>query len=258
MKVTATKTHRPSRPRALSALELLEHRVVLAADLMSANVAPMVEEVEIADVDGDFVNAFVNAENTDGDLIAARFADPGDFNNDGMINAVDIDLLTTAITSRAVESVYDLTLDGVVDMDDMDMLIRDIIHTEYGDADLDGQVDMVDFWMMYRNMYTDSGGWTRGDYNLDGQIDGSDFSVWNQHKNFSRPTAIESPTTPSPVQTELGSEDETATASDSSTLQENPVTSARTDGILLQGISGSKQDHELQSEASRPMNIFAD
>ena len=105
----------------------------------------------------------------------------GDFNGDFLVNSIDIDMLTANLGNHA-DSDYDLTVDGLVDKQDMDMLIRDIIGTEYGDADLDGHVGAWDAFVMFRGMMSGATGWASGDFSCDGVIDGQDFIEWNRYK----------------------------------------------------------------------------
>lgn len=105
----------------------------------------------------------------------------GDFNGDHVVNAIDIDMLTANLGGET-KSNFDLTADGLVDRQDMDMLIRDIIGTEYGDADLDGYVGPWDAVTMFRGFLFGATGWAAGDFSCDGVVDGQDFIIWNQHK----------------------------------------------------------------------------
>ncbi len=121
----------------------------------------------------------------------------GDFNGDNVVNAVDIDMLTDNFGNN-VESVFDITADGLVDRQDMDMLIRDVIGTEYGDADLDGYVGAFDAFTMLRGMMAGASGWAAGDFSCDGIIDGQDFIEWNRFK-FTQTPLAESLANPTPV-----------------------------------------------------------
>jgi T5SS/PEP-CTERM-associated repeat protein len=102
---------------------------------------------------------------------------PGDFNVDGAINAIDIDLLAAAAAQSAPNiPLYDLNGDGRVTFaigptesatpSDSDMLIRQILHTQYGDADLNGQVFLSDLSKLATN-YRQAGqfGWADGNFN---------------------------------------------------------------------------------------------
>ncbi len=107
---------------------------------------------------------------------------PGDFNNDGIVNATDIDLLFAAVNSGQNSSAFDLTADSLVDMDDLDQLILVILGSLYGDANLDTVVDTSDFNRWNSNKFTNTAGWANGDFNGDGAVDTSDFNIWNGNK----------------------------------------------------------------------------
>jgi hypothetical protein len=101
---------------------------------------------------------------------------PGDFNIDGIVNAVDIDLLAAAAHNEPNNLFYDLNGDGTVTFgvshpaapsaSDSDVLVREILHTRYGDADLNGQVFLSDLTRLATN-YRQTGqlGWAQGNFN---------------------------------------------------------------------------------------------
>ena len=82
----------------------------------------------------------------------------GDFDDDNDVDADDVDMLCAG-TDPAV---FDLTGDGVVDEDDMVLLVE--TYLEY-DTDGDG--------------VTDGTGTFRGDFNTDGSVNGTDLSIMN-------------------------------------------------------------------------------
>jgi hypothetical protein len=100
----------------------------------------------------------------------------GDFNADGIVNHVDIDRLAWAAHNEPQSSAYDLNHDGRVTFSasqagtiasDSDVLIRQVLMTEYGDIDLDGEVFLGDLDIFSTN-WRKSGqfGWATG--NIDG------------------------------------------------------------------------------------------
>jgi T5SS/PEP-CTERM-associated repeat protein len=102
---------------------------------------------------------------------------PGDFNVDGVVNALDIDLLAIEAKKPQPSNLfYDLNRDGEVEFEvgqpgspdpsDSDVLIHDILHTRYGDADLNGQVFLSDLTKLATN-YRQPGqfGWAQGNFN---------------------------------------------------------------------------------------------
>jgi GH35 family endo-1,4-beta-xylanase len=104
---------------------------------------------------------------------------PGDFNNDGKINATDIDLLSAAINNHSTNyATYDLTKDGSVNSADMDYLIKTILKTYYGDADLNGSVGVSDLSVLAAYYNTASGAsWANGDFDGNGAVGVSDLSI---------------------------------------------------------------------------------
>jgi T5SS/PEP-CTERM-associated repeat protein len=100
----------------------------------------------------------------------------GDFNGDGLVNAVDIDLLASAAHNDPDNILFDLNDDGMVtftvgqpnapDPSDSDVLIHEILETRYGDADVNGQVFLSDLTRLATN-YRQPGqfGWAQGNFN---------------------------------------------------------------------------------------------
>ncbi len=82
---------------------------------------------------------------------------------------------------------FDLTLDDLVDLADVEAMVVERMGTQLGDATLDGVVDVSDFNRWNDNKFTDGTTWSTGDFNCDGLTDVSDFNIWNEWK-FS-PTA---------------------------------------------------------------------
>jgi hypothetical protein len=98
----------------------------------------------------------------------------GDFDGDLTVDAADIDRLVQA-TNEPYNPLFDLNDDGDVTyswsaagsiLSDSDVLIRTILHTEYGDLDLDGQVYLSDLAKFATN-YRQAGqfGWADGNIN---------------------------------------------------------------------------------------------
>jgi hypothetical protein len=106
----------------------------------------------------------------------------GDLNLDNQVNAEDIDLLFMALGAESNDVAFDLDGTGVVDRGDLDYLVRDLLATQYGDANLDGEVDGVDFAVWQSHRFQRGTGWASGDFNGDRVTDGRDFGIWNQNK----------------------------------------------------------------------------
>jgi T5SS/PEP-CTERM-associated repeat protein len=112
-------------------------------------------------------------------VVLSSFLTPlrGDFNVDGVVDALDIDLLAIEAKKPQPSNLfYDLNGDGrvtftvsspgVPNASDSDVLVRDILHTRYGDADLNGQVFLSDLTKLATN-YRQPGpfGWAQGNFN---------------------------------------------------------------------------------------------
>ena len=114
-----------------------------------------------------------------------------DFNDDGMIDSLDIDLLQANIVDGPADpATFDLTGDGSVDVADRNewLALAGAANLPsgnaylLGDANLDGFVDGSDFLRWNDNKFTANSAWSAGDFNVDGAVDGVDFLVWNDHK----------------------------------------------------------------------------
>ncbi len=106
----------------------------------------------------------------------------GDFDLDGEFEAPDVDALVSAIAAGSHDPQFDLTGDGLVDFDDLEVWVLDLKGTLFGDANLDFNVDVSDFNRWNSNKFTADTLWTGGDFNADGVNDVSDFNLWNVNK----------------------------------------------------------------------------
>jgi hypothetical protein len=119
----------------------------------------------------------------------------GDTNQDGTIDAADIDRLYDSFSASNTSPVVDLDGDGNVDQQDVDRLVNFIIGTRYGDADLDHDVDRTDLLTLVSN-YGGSGGWAMGDFTGDNAVGLADLA--RQQQNFGLASAP-SPTAASAI-----------------------------------------------------------
>ncbi len=115
-------------------------------------------------------------------LIVSVFA-YGDFLQDGDVDADDIDLLADAIRTGSTElALYDISGDGVIDILDLDYLVRFLVDTttgygtEYGDFNLDGIVDTTDLTILATNFGVGTT-WAQGNANCDLVIDTTDLTI---------------------------------------------------------------------------------
>ncbi len=101
-----------------------------------------------------------------------------DFNNDGLINSVDIDLLCVAVGTDAPQ--FDLNGDQMIDTKDMSFLLDRVLRVPMGDANLDGVFDSSDLVTIFVAGEFEDGvignsGWASGDWNCDREFDSSDL-----------------------------------------------------------------------------------
>lgn len=104
---------------------------------------------------------------------------PGDINNDGVVDAQDIDELSAAILETPDPS-FDVNADGQLDSLDHQHLIYDVLGTSYGDSNLDGKFDSNDLVFIFQsgsfeNSAATDVSWQHGDWNGDGRFDTNDL-----------------------------------------------------------------------------------
>ena len=102
----------------------------------------------------------------------------GDFDGDGELTVVDIDLLTEQVIAGTNPLAYDLNNDQLVDQDDRTVWVSELKNTWFGDADLDGEFDTLDFVAVFsigRYETEEPAGWGEGDWNGDAVFDSGDF-----------------------------------------------------------------------------------
>ena len=111
----------------------------------------------------------------------------GDFNQDGLLTAEDIDLLSAAINSGDLS--FDLNSDDLVDTEDHRFWVEDLRFTYFGDANLDGEFGSADMVAAFRNALYETGQpatWESGDWNGDGLFNSRDFVIALQAASFEK------------------------------------------------------------------------
>jgi hypothetical protein len=112
----------------------------------------------------------------------------GDFDDDLMLDCTDVDALVAEIAAGGMMPQFDLTEDGLINIEDLNEWLSVAgtfnVGGPYlpGDANLDGFVDGSDFGIWNANKFTLDNGWCGADFNADGATDGSDFGIWNANK----------------------------------------------------------------------------
>jgi hypothetical protein len=115
----------------------------------------------------------------------------GDLNEDGVIDAQDIDLLAAAIRAGNSNLRFDLNGSGTVDSQDHAALVHDILETTFGDANLDKRFDSGDLIAVfqpgeYEDAVPGNSGWATGDWNGDGDFDTADLVAAFQEGSYDR------------------------------------------------------------------------
>ena len=113
----------------------------------------------------------------------------GDFDGNGVLDAVDIDRLTAAILAGDSSPAWDLDANGSVAAGDRQYWVESLKRTYFGDANLDGRFDTGDLVAVFqRGQYEDStvgnSWWSDGDWNGDREFNSADFIVAFQGGGF--------------------------------------------------------------------------
>jgi hypothetical protein len=141
---------------------------------------------------GTFVYQEQNAVNHFLERHGSRLFLRGDVDNNGVINAADIDQLFAIgvdptrgglVSSLVGQEWFDLTGNNLLSTtpngagSDMDVLIKQILRTQYGDSNLDGTVSSADFASFQLNFGQSNRGWAQGDFNGDRSVSAADFAL---------------------------------------------------------------------------------
>jgi alpha-amylase len=114
------------------------------------------------------------------DLLLKR----GDFNSSGATNSADLAALYSHFGPATW--LYDLNVDGVVNINDVSTMITEVFRTVPGDINLDGSVDSGDYVMLRKGAGTIGAQYTQGDADLDGDVDAADLNAWQSNFGFAR------------------------------------------------------------------------
>ncbi len=112
-----------------------------------------------------------------------------------------LDSLVSVIADHTHLAEYDLTGDGLVDLNDRDAWLSEAGAINIGpgraylvgDANLDGLVDGQDFITWNVHKFLSGQLWSGGDFNADGVTDGQDFIEWNNNKFLASDQGLRSP-----------------------------------------------------------------
>ncbi len=125
----------------------------------------------------------------------------GDFNGDGVVDAVDMDLLSADVRAGLNTPKFDLDGDGVVGTSDRQAWVSDVRNTWFGDSNLDGEFNSTDFVVVfaaseYEDELIGNSTWATGDWNGDTEFNSSDFVVAFSNGGYEmgpRPQAVPEP-----------------------------------------------------------------
>ncbi|MEM7312847.1 MAG: hypothetical protein AAF497_06820 [Planctomycetota bacterium] len=123
-------------------------------------------------------------------VITRKSLPAGDFTQDGVLDCDDIDLLIQSIALGNNAQQLDLDGDGQLTLADRDIWLAAAGSQNLGpgrsyllgDANLDGIVDVSDFNLWNVNKFTQSLKWCEANFNADQLVDVSDFNIWNANK----------------------------------------------------------------------------
>jgi hypothetical protein len=104
----------------------------------------------------------------------------GDFNDDGVVDLADMDLLSEAANNNDAAE-FDLDGDGLVDAADRDIFLGGNLITSgnklNGDADFDGEVQFPDFVILAGNFGQSNKKWSEGDFDMSDEVQFPDFTI---------------------------------------------------------------------------------
>ena len=101
---------------------------------------------------------------------------PGDFDDDGNVDVMDVCELQIAIELQSTDLTYDLNNDQSVTFADLEFLIHNVLLTVFGDANLDRKVDPADMNIVGQYFGQTGVCWEQGDFNGDDEVDTADFN----------------------------------------------------------------------------------
>jgi hypothetical protein len=165
----------PSRGNLLFDFQVSAHSTVWDTDTSVAQVGS-----EVASQSGAHV---ATAEDEQGLLAVMQFtfAPPsGDYDLNGVLDALDIDALSVAVRTAPNDLAFDLSPDRLVDAADREAWVRTFRKTWFGDADLNEEFNSGDLVQVLAagsyEVDVDSG-WASGDFNGDGRTGSDDLIV---------------------------------------------------------------------------------
>lgn len=104
----------------------------------------------------------------------------GDFNDNGILDSEDIEMLTAAVRAGMNDTRFDINFDGVVNTFDRNLWVHNHADTFFGDANLDGEFNSSDLVSVfgaaeYEDTIVGNSTWSEGDWNGDGDFTSRDL-----------------------------------------------------------------------------------
>jgi sugar lactone lactonase YvrE len=122
----------------------------------------------------------------------------GDFDGDGVLTASDIDLLVPG----SPDLQFDLDDNGVVDLVDRQVWVKDLKNTWIGDANLDLEFNSSDMVQVFASGKYETGehaGWTEGDWNGDAIFDSGDIVMAFADGGYEKAARMDAAAVPEPT-----------------------------------------------------------
>ena len=94
----------------------------------------------------------------------------GDFDDDDDVDTDDICLLQQEIFIEGTDLTFDVDANGVVEFEDLELMIEVILMTRFGDANLDLKVDAQDLNINGLNWQQSPRCWKEGNFSVDDTI----------------------------------------------------------------------------------------
>ena len=115
----------------------------------------------------------------------------GDFNQDSVLDAQDIDQLVAQIQSGQYDGEFDSNNDGQLNSQDLTNWVHQVKGTWIGDANLDGEFNTGDLVTVFQAGHFEDGiamnsGWEQGDFNGDQEVDTGDLVAAFQDGGFEK------------------------------------------------------------------------
>ena len=179
--------------------ELVENFDLLSGDeeMNFGAFAVMLETIE-----GDFSRFNMEIESIQ---IVQRMPEiNGDYDGNGVLDAIDIDALSEAIRSGKTDTEFDINRDGQVDDEDLSTWVVDLKMTYFGDANLDGEFNSGDLVAVfqageYENNEPLIASWAIGDWNGDGKFTSGDLVAAFQDGGYEQGPRLAANAVPEPA-----------------------------------------------------------